>query len=284
MFTISVEYPRQALLNFVGSKQNQSGIIWGINRPECVIITSGGKHGISSGYEDKRNPDGTWDYVGQGSSGNQSENKFANKLLINRQRNVLLFTTREQSTAEYKNSGSRSKLYKYEGLFDVLSHKTVVANSGKRQGDALLLFKLVPPDSIFTNATQDEDVHEVDNLERETKLSALKKAIITIPISERFTLTLQQYRRRSSEVRRYALTRANGICERCGKPAPFQTSNKQPYLEVPHILKLADDGPDLPQNVAAVCPNCHREAHFGSSQELFKQELIVSIENKEKSI
>ncbi len=282
MFTIGVEYPRRALLDFVGSKQNQSGIIWGSNRPECVIVTSGGKHGISSGYADKRNPDGTWDYVGQGSSGNQSKEKYANRILIDRDRNVLLFTTREQSSAEYRISGTRSKLYKFEGLFDVLSHEIVVANSGKREGDALLLFKLVPADSIFTNATQ--DVQDVSEPGKETDLSALKKAIITTPIGANVSLTLTQYRRRSSDVRRYALIRANGICEKCNKPAPFETLNKQPYLEVHHILKLADDGPDLPQNVAAICPNCHREAHFGAGHEAFNKSLSVTISQKESTI
>ena len=36
-----------------------------------------------------------------------------------------------------------------------------------------------------------------------------------------------------------------------------------PYLEVHHIIRLADDGDDSVENAIALCPNCHREAHFG---------------------
>jgi len=59
-FQINKEYPRAALLDFIGSKQQQSGIIWGPKEPDCVIITSGGRHGKNAGYFDDRNEDGSW--------------------------------------------------------------------------------------------------------------------------------------------------------------------------------------------------------------------------------
>jgi 5-methylcytosine-specific restriction protein A len=58
--------------------------------------------------------------------------------------------------------------------------------------------------------------------------------------------------------------RAGGFCERCGKPAPFlRATDKLPFLEVHHILPLAQGGDDSVENAIAVCPNCHRQAHFG---------------------
>lgn len=36
-----------------------------------------------------------------------------------------------------------------------------------------------------------------------------------------------------------------------------------PYLELHHIKRLADDGLDHPDWVAAICPNCHRRIHSG---------------------
>ncbi|WP_278739575.1 HNH endonuclease [Paenibacillus macerans] len=59
------------------------------------------------------------------------------------------------------------------------------------------------------------------------------------------------------------LVRANGICERCKTPAPFKRANGTPYLEVHHKTRLADGGEDTVDNAIAVCPNCHRELHFG---------------------
>lgn len=61
-----------------------------------------------------------------------------------------------------------------------------------------------------------------------------------------------------------ALYQANGICQGCGKNAPFiRRSNKQPYLEVHHIKPLSDGGNDSLDNVKALCPNCHRKIHHG---------------------
>jgi hypothetical protein len=60
------------------------------------------------------------------------------------------------------------------------------------------------------------------------------------------------------------LLRAKGTCERCHTCAPFlRAANKEPYLEVHHKARLADGGSDHPDNALALCPNCHREAHFG---------------------
>ena len=57
---------------------------------------------------------------------------------------------------------------------------------------------------------------------------------------------------------------AEGDCQHCKMKAPFnRTTDGSPYLEVHHIQRLADDGPDTIENAIALCPNCHREAHFG---------------------
>jgi 5-methylcytosine-specific restriction endonuclease McrA len=60
-----------------------------------------------------------------------------------------------------------------------------------------------------------------------------------------------------------ALLRARGICERCNDPAPFaRRSDGSPYLEVHHRIPLAVGGEDTVENAIALCPNCHRAAHY----------------------
>lgn len=69
---------------------------------------------------------------------------------------------------------------------------------------------------------------------------------------------------RNADVVAEALHRANGICEKCGDPAPFiRRLNGMPYLEVHHIVQLAHKGKDVLENTIAICPNCHREEHYG---------------------
>lgn len=70
--------------------------------------------------------------------------------------------------------------------------------------------------------------------------------------------------RRNPDVVAEVLERANGICEKCKQSAPFlRASDGTPYLEVHHIITLADGGSDTVDNAMAVCPNCHRELHYG---------------------
>jgi 5-methylcytosine-specific restriction protein A len=68
---------------------------------------------------------------------------------------------------------------------------------------------------------------------------------------------------RNPDVVAAVLERANGHCERCRNPAPFLRSDGTPYLEVHHSIGLADGGPDTVANALALCPNCHRELHYG---------------------
>lgn len=76
--------------------------------------------------------------------------------------------------------------------------------------------------------------------------------------------TVTRVFQRNPDVIAEVLTRAKGICEKCEKDAPFKrSSDGTPYLEVHHIKRLADGGEDTVENAIAVCPNCHRELHFG---------------------
>lgn len=52
-FISGQEYVRSELLEFVGSKQAQTGVIWGKKEPGCLVVTSGGRHGKKVGYSDQ---------------------------------------------------------------------------------------------------------------------------------------------------------------------------------------------------------------------------------------
>ncbi|AUJ37449.1 hypothetical protein BWZ32_21805 [Vibrio vulnificus] len=70
--------------------------------------------------------------------------------------------------------------------------------------------------------------------------------------------------RRNPDVVAETLFRAKGKCESCGGDAPFlRKSDNTPYLEVHHIKMLSAGGLDCITNTEALCPNCHRERHFG---------------------
>lgn len=82
---------------------------------------------------------------------------------------------------------------------------------------------------------------------------------------------------RDPAVKAWVLKQAAGICECCNQSAPFNSSDGMPYLEIHHVRRLADQGGDLVSNAVAVCPNCHRELHYGVQSKLMVERLYQSI-------
>jgi len=91
------------------------------------------------------------------------------------------------------------------------------------------------------------------------------------------------YRVRSAAIHRYVLSRADGDCEGCGRPAPFRNGKGDPYLEPHHTTRLADEGPDHPARVIALCPNCHRRAHYSEESVQFNASLKKKLGRLERA-
>jgi hypothetical protein len=70
---------------------------------------------------------------------------------------------------------------------------------------------------------------------------------------------------RDARVRARVLKRSSGKCEYCRKDG-FPTSNGRRYVEAHHIIALAQQGRDTDENVIALCPEHHRQAHYGEEE------------------
>lgn len=99
---------------------------------------------------------------------------------------------------------------------------------------------------------------------RSLDVNTLQQRLNAAPkIPERVQIISVGYRR-NADVIVAVLIRANGVCERCRKNAPFvRRSDGTPFLEVHHRTPLAEGGEDTIENALALCPNCHREVHHG---------------------
>lgn len=83
---------------------------------------------------------------------------------------------------------------------------------------------------------------------------------------------------RNPHVRQAALSRAAGRCEWCNCHG-FTMPDGSVFLETHHIVPLGDCGLDRIQNVAALCPNHHREAHYGAAREVIREQLLRMAQN-----
>ena len=95
-----------------------------------------------------------------------------------------------------------------------------------------------------------------------------KKKSLSKPLGEpnpKITTSQVTKYQRDPKVKAWVLKEANGHCECCNSEAPFLTAEGEPFLEVHHLRHLADGGSDTITNAIALCPNCHREFHYGQS-------------------
>jgi hypothetical protein len=82
---------------------------------------------------------------------------------------------------------------------------------------------------------------------------------------------------RSREVRSRVLIRSRGRCELCDSPG-FQMSDGSIFMETHHVVPLSENGADIDTNVVALCPNHHREAHYGQKREELRVEFLARLQ------
>ena len=117
------------------------------------------------------------------------------------------------------------------------------------------------PETLAENQYAFEAAIEASELLSATAREAALSKWPSKPRKKSITATVYD---RNPHVVAAVLLRAAGKCEICNDVAPFiRKSDGSPYLEVHHRMQLASGGDDTFENAIAVCPNCHRQAHFG---------------------
>jgi 5-methylcytosine-specific restriction protein A len=89
---------------------------------------------------------------------------------------------------------------------------------------------------------------------------------------------------RDAAVKAWALRRADGDCECCRQPAPFRTIEGFPFLEVHHLKTLASGGTDTVSNAVAICPNCHRQLHYGEDASDLRRQLLANVSELKREL
>jgi hypothetical protein len=116
------------------------------------------------------------------------------------------------------------------------------------------------PDFTEVLAIEANQLKKAKSLSHQERLNELTKAD---PKPKRIIVQQTVFLRNQNVVAE-VLLRANGHCEQCKEAAPFvRQSDNTPYLEVHHKIRLADGGDDTVENAIALCPNCHRQTHYG---------------------
>lgn len=196
-------------------------------------------------------------YTGQGTIGDQELHKGSNKRLLEAKQNktkVYLFEVFKEAENIYQ--GEVELVGEPYQVFEEDINKNIrkVWKFPIRKID---LSKPAPIDEkqiIKVEKKLEKDISKED--EKLIKAKALKVdgKVDTRPV-------VSMHRSRNQYVSKYVKNRAKGICDLCGKPAPFNNKDNTPYLESHHVITLSNNGPDVIYNTVALCPNCHRKVH-----------------------
>lgn len=133
-----------------------------------------------------------------------------------------------------------------------------------------------PADSFFDQITVDTSsrlltvesvrsrfLDQIRESERSTDAERMRRLQGANPVAELVAVVSYEYKR-NPDVVVEVLRQAKGSCARCNCRAPFDRKlDGTPYLEVHHKIPLAEGGDDTVANAEALCPNCHRKAHYG---------------------
>lgn len=81
---------------------------------------------------------------------------------------------------------------------------------------------------------------------------------------------------RLAAAREAVLVRSEGRCENpgCGGQPADLTDDGRPLLEVDHVVEIATGGRDAPEQMVALCPNCHAIKTRGRTRESLRKLLL----------
>ena len=274
MFEIGREYKRKTQLHEFYGGQRQGGISTPKNSSNIFIFISeqGKKYGYYDGYRD----DGLFWYTGEGQSGDMKMDK-GNKAIRDHSINDKTIHVFEYTKKAY---------VRYIGFAEYLGHNFETRPDKMGKLREAIVFQLDINSSLIGNDINELPVvyecGKAPNLKGKNLSQLRIQALSFVSKDSKVEIKKEVARNRSEALKLYILRRSKGICEGCNREAPF-ISKKGPFLECHHMHRLSDGGPDHPQNVIALCPNCHRRAHYSRDAKKYNNQLISIVFNIENN-
>ena len=276
MFEIGKEYNRREEIHGIYGGQSQSGISTPKKHPIIFIFTSAS--GEQHGYRDEYREDGIFWYTGEGQVGDMRM-VSGNKAILEHTKN---------GKAIYVFEYTRPAYVRYVGAADCIGHheeRRLDRNGDERKVFVFHLFiDASGKSNVVASPTPTYGSKNVKDLKNRS-VNELRNATLNTESQRSNSKEKREMAfYRSEAIKLYVFARSKGQCEGCGSDAPFR-SKTGPFLECHHVHRLADGGPDHPENVVALCPNCHRRAHYALDAKKYNDELkLVAIKADSKVV
>ncbi|WP_189529732.1 HNH endonuclease [Streptomyces roseolilacinus] len=139
-------------------------------------------------------------------------------------------------------------------------------------------------DDISFAAGIESGTKQLDDRERYKRLTKAAQRLAA-GRNQRSTLTRVERFLRSPAAREAVILRSGGRCENpscLGHPLE-RTDTDAPLLEVDHVKDLARGGPDTPEAMIALCPNCHALKTRGRGRHQLQRALLEEARRRHKA-
>ncbi|MCE5163749.1 HNH endonuclease [Plesiomonas sp. PI-19] len=264
MFEIGKEYKRKEEIHGLYGGQAQGGISTPKSHPVVFIFTSDA--GEQHGYRDEYHEDGLFWYTGEGQVGDMKM-VSGNKAIFEHSKNGKTIHVFEYTRKAY---------VRYIGSAECLGYHEEDRPDRYGNNRTAFIFHLDIDSTGNENIISEPKTTYFTKTKKQLKNKSIKDlreaALSQSPKDSTSKEKQETAYYRSQALKLYVIARSKGVCEGCGESAPFKTKSG-PYLECHHVHRLADGGPDHPDNVVALCPNCHRRAHFSSDAKSYNEAL-----------
>lgn len=258
------EYTNQEIVDiFVFSPQG--GMRRSLSKHALVLFTD---HTGKSVYEDKWSKN-SLHYTGMGLEGNQDLDEKQNKTLANSESNFIrlyLFETHEPKKHTYAGqvelvdnpytlpekdkNGLERQVYKFPIKFIQETISIDQEKIKKAEGKKRKQIRRLSGTELKKKA------HEISDMNKKIYKEIRENG----DLFEGYRFVKKKEYDRNPVIAEHVKKLANGICQLCDQPAPFE-KNGIPFLHSHHIDYLSEGGLDTIDNSIAVCPNCHTQIH-----------------------
>ncbi|RDI70332.1 HNH endonuclease [Halopelagius longus] len=268
-FEVGRQYLRKELHDqFQG--QRQHGISTPSSKSFIFIFTDPASE--EHGYSDRFLENGHFVYSGEGRVGDMTFDGGNERILNHKENGDSLFVF------EKVDEHNGADVVTYDGEYEYIDHYWERAPDDNDEMRDAIRFKLTPLGGLDPGINKSEAA----NLSREDLFKRARESTQEVPTSTKPGARTSYTR--SDLVRDFALKMADGVCQACNEEAPFVSNGGKPFLEVHHLYRVSDGGVDDPENVIAICPNCHREVHHGQYGDQLNDRLIENAKMRNQRI
>jgi 5-methylcytosine-specific restriction protein A len=251
-FVIGEEYSPHDILIYSNTYDTRAGgmfVIEADGKPSSVVIKATLKGGQYA--NEWIETDQTLKYFLKSKDGNFGEDYKPNRAILTNPGIPIVTFVRETSADQFV----------FKGVFEF---KEIVR---EKDGSKYFILRRAVVDRREISESADYFMNSFAKKLEVARLSSREERLARLAIAPKkpkTTTVVSKAYERNPDVVVAVLERANGKCEACENFAPFaRKSDGSPYLEVHHRILLSEDGDDTVENAIALCPNCHREKHYG---------------------